>query len=65
MSHCLKEKEMLSMHHTWVNDFENLNMEMILSDCTDLVPLNTTEGQSPYDIRTFLKQENITIPFTK
>lgn len=32
-----------------------------VSDCTDLVPL---KGDKQYDIRTFLQQKNLTIPFS-
>ncbi|XP_076462043.1 mucolipin-3-like [Babylonia areolata] len=37
----------------------------VLHNCTDLVPLDSSKGQYPYDIRTFLKEHNITIPFLK
>lgn len=34
----------------------------VLQNCTDLVPL---DGENPYDIRAFLAEKNISIPYTK
>ncbi|KAL8610596.1 hypothetical protein ACOMHN_006315 [Nucella lapillus] len=37
----------------------------VLHNCTDLIPVKAPKSQNPYDIRAFLKQHNITIPFLK
>lgn len=37
----------------------------VLHNCTDLVPVKASVSHNPYDIRVFLKEHNITIPFLK